>query len=115
MTSSLTTTRSAGWRRAFFAVLTLWVATILWVAYDLLDRGVTHTYGEVEREEAIASVALLGRTFIAARPESSPRDIAVLLRLAQPDAFIVETDSVVSAGALRFRFRDGRLHSVAGQ
>ena len=99
------------WRIAFFLTIAAALPLILFFAYSALDQGITITclsQGYAETEEDLARLAK-----IFPKNAYTKKDIVVLLRQHNPEAFIVETSCTVELQNLRFEFDGkGRLLNI---
>ena len=101
------------WRRAFFALLIVWVCTLGAAGYALLDQGVSLTYQSVSHDDLLNDARILVQLAPAAASSATRETVLSTLRRQHPDAFITADDSTVGIGQLRFIFRpDGRLQAI---
>ena len=101
------------WRRAFFALLVLWLVTAASAAYAVIDQGVTLTYHEASARDMARDFRVLLRAAPALGGSVTRSAVLTTLRRQHPDALISATDSTVRRGDLTFRFAaDGRLQAV---
>lgn len=99
------------WRVAFFATLVVGVGSIAFLAYMVLDQGVTVTHMSEGYSRTEKDLKTLGDAF--PRDRYNKKDILVVLRKLDPDGFIVETKCAVQLNGLRFEFDNrGRLVKV---
>jgi hypothetical protein len=92
------------WRRAFFALLALFMATVGVAAYAVLDQAVTNTYHAQSCEWMAEDLAVLAAAAPALGAHVTRPALLATLRRQNRTAFITTTDSTVSIGQLEFRF-----------
>ena len=101
---------STKWKWAFFISITVCLAVIVFMAYGLLDQGITITYMSDGYERTEKDLDHLAGIF----PKNyDKKDILYLLRKNNPDAFIVEDKCTVQLNGLRFEFdQNGKLKNI---
>lgn len=78
----------------------------------LVDQAITNKYTSMElysQEKAVTELGKLITTGIESKPK---KDVFFLLRQANPDAFIVDGDDVISYQNISFYFKDDKLVSI---
>jgi hypothetical protein len=100
------------WKRGFFVLLAVLIASNLAWLYAALDFGVTASYAAVSHQEDRADLAVLRRMLPEARGMRRS-DVLALLRRTNPGALIVDDSAGVSIGGLRFQFTADRLTYVS--
>jgi len=101
---------STKWKWAFFISIAVFVIVTAFMAYGLLDQGITITYMSNGYERTEKDLNRLAEIF----PKNyNKKDILYLLRKNNPDAFIVEDECTVQLAGLRFEFdQNGKLKNI---
>ena len=103
----------ARWRRVCLALAALWLLTVLWAIYGLIDQGVTLTHQGESRRHLTEDLGVLADLAPAVAGGVRRGEVLAALRRRHPTALITATDSTVGIGQLEFRFGpDGRLRAV---
>ena len=90
------------WKIAFFTALVITLPTITLLGYGFVNEAVTISYMSEGYKDTEKALNRLGEIF--PHDAYTKKDILVLLRRNNPDAFIVETKCNISLGHLRFDF-----------
>jgi hypothetical protein len=101
------------WRSAFVVLLVLSLSAVGFLAYAIVDQGVTLTYQAEAAADANDDLAVALRLLPELRRSDRRLDVLTMLRRAYPDALISATDSTIGIGQLTFSFGpDDRLIQV---
>jgi hypothetical protein len=103
------------WKISFFVMLTIFIASNFFWAYQVLDQGITVTYHQVTIEDQKESIEVLGNLIKQNSINLNQKDILYLLRKSSPDAFIVEEGPSIILDGLKFEFSDGKLVRIYQQ
>ena len=87
------------------------ISNAFWL-YVVVDQAVSYSYLSDEYDRLSESHQYLGRLAAAAGKEFSQADILHLIRQADPEAFIVESEGEVVTNGIVFRFQNGTLSSI---
>ena len=90
------------WKIAFFTTLIISLPTVAFLGYGFVDQAVTISYMSQGYKETVSDLKRLGKIFPI--DTYAKKDILVLLRQNNPDAFIVETKCRIQLNGLRFEF-----------
>jgi hypothetical protein len=99
------------WRQAFAAAVAIAVGIIAFLAYSVVDQGVTITHLSEGYSRSENDLKVLADAF--PRDRYNKKDVVAVLRKSDPKGFIVETKCAVQLNGLRFEFDSaGRLVNV---
>jgi hypothetical protein len=103
--------QSSRWRLAFFVTAGVSLPLIAFLVYGIIDQAVTITYMSQGYEDTIKDLEVLASAF--PRDRYNKKDIVVVLRRENPDAFIVESACSVQLNGVRFDFnKNGSLSAI---
>jgi len=100
------------WKIAFFCCLVLFIASIVFFIYSIIDQGISYTYLKVSYDEQVEANKVLGNLVVRGGQKYSQKDILYLLRQEYPKAFIVEEKNTIRIGSNEFEFEKDRLVMV---
>ncbi len=93
------------WKIAFFATLSVSIATVGFLVYFILDQSVTFSYMADGYDQTKNSLSLLADAYPKDRYKK--KDVVVVLTRIDPNGFIVESECSVQTSGLRFEFNRG--------
>ena len=101
------------WKVAMIIWLPVSVCALALFLYALIDQGITLTYQSVGYSDCTQSLAVLNQLIPKRESIATKKDLLVVLRNQNPDAFIVEGKRSISLEQLCFLFsNEGMLIEV---
>jgi len=102
------------WKWAFYILLIVLIISNVLLFYGIVDQAVTITYIQQGMQSTEDDLLVLKNLIPQLTRDQNKKDICFLLRKSNPKSFIVETDSTISVGQVKFIFdTNNKLISIS--